>query len=121
MSFAFCIKCGNRKKNPHVICKTCGFVPEDEIDLVKSVWLSSNRALSIEDIEEGIIPDEEEVSEFAREIAIGKPPNYPDEDIRILTEQYRALQEGFVHSPLWFGFAFLVIPIIAILVYIFGD
>ena len=116
MTIAFCISCGAKKPNPHTKCKGCGFKPATESDIVKSVWLSSFRVLEEDPYTENI-PTEAELKLFASKIEAGQNPSYPETEIAILTNQYAMVREKPLISPLWFGFAFLILPIIAIIVF----
>ena len=116
MVLAFCIKCGSQKNGPHSKCPSCGFRAKEEYDVVKSVWLSSLRVLNEQDRIMDFEPKENELRAFAGAIVAGDMPEFPEEELSILLAQNKSLdQKGFL-SPLWFGFAFLIIPIIAIIV-----
>lgn len=116
MTIAFCISCGAKKPNPHSKCKGCEFKPTTESDIVKSVWLSSLRVLEEDPYTENI-PTEAELTLFASQIKAGQKPSYPETEIAILTKQYKMVREKPIISPLWFGFAFLVLPITAIITF----
>ncbi len=42
MTVAVCIRCGARKHGAWTSCPACGFLPEDEVDLAKSVQLTDH-------------------------------------------------------------------------------
>ena len=119
MTKAFCIKCGSEKQDPHKKCSSCDFVPEREIDIVKSVWLSTFRVLNEEELAKGKSPEVSSLSALAQKISDGRAIEYPKGEIEALLKQKRLVEEEGLISPLWFGFAFMVIPIIAIIVFIF--
>ena len=118
MEKAYCIKCGEEKKKPHCLCKGCKFKPIEESDIVKSVWLSSIRILSEEEVE---FREYKQLERFSSRISTGESPIYPEHELKLLLSQYRTVQEKTIISPLWFGFAFFVIPLLAIFHYFLGS
>ena len=117
MKLSFCINCGNEKPDPHKKCNSCNFEPIEESDVVKSVWLSTDRRLLEGDLEFDVKPDFDELKEFARKISEGDSPDYPEDDLIILKEQYSSVNEVSGIKAILFGGCFLILPVIALILF----
>ncbi|UTW45236.1 hypothetical protein KFE80_12875 [bacterium SCSIO 12696] len=120
MVVAFCIQCGHQKSSPHQKCRSCGFKAVNENDVVKSVWLSTLRTFDLGGQGTAGEPEISSLKEFAMRIKEGVEPKFPDTELALLLKQYKQIQEKTIISPLWFGLAFLLIPIIAIVMFIWS-
>lgn len=119
MAKAYCIKCGSSKKSPHKKCEACGFKPIETLDIVKSVWLSSNRRLSVEDLELDQSPSIEELEGFAKSIKQGENAVFPKTEIDILAKQYAAVSEVTWLKVLLVSLPFVILPLSAIAVFLY--
>jgi hypothetical protein len=117
VKLSFCINCGNEKPDPHEKCNSCNFEPIEESDVVKSVWLSTDRRLSESDLEFDVKPDFDELQEFARKISEGDSPDYPEDDLIILREQYSSVNEISGIKAILFGCCFLILPVSALILF----
>lgn len=117
VKLSFCINCGNEKPDPHKKCSSCNFESIEESDVVKSVWLSTDRRLSKSDLEFDVKPDLDELMEFARKISEGGSPDYPENDLIILREQYSSVNEISGIKAILFGCFFLIVPVGALILF----
>ncbi|MFS1702410.1 hypothetical protein [Alteromonas sp. AMM-1] len=115
---AFCINCGEGKQDPHKKCSACGLLPNKKSDIVKSVWLSTERCLSEDELEVDNRPTIEELQTFASEIKYGKQVAYPQNEIELLTKQFEEVSEVSWFKVLLVGLPFIIIPIIAMVLLI---
>ncbi len=120
MGIAFCIKCGTQKKSPFTVCKSCGFKPTKTAEKAKSLWLSSDRKQTLEDIELNAEPAPEQLKEFASLLSRGQSVKFPSNEIKMLIEQHDYIQEFKTWKAMLFGACFLILPVIAILLLVFG-
>ena len=97
MSLAICIKCGESKMRPIAKCNSCGFKPVKEEDLVKSMWLSTDRRLTEKDLINEAGPTEEKLISFQNVIKAGERVPYKAGELNILRDQYR--KTGFPGDP----------------------
>jgi len=119
MNKAFCINCGAGKKDPHVKCRSCGFKAIETLDIVKSVWLSTDRRLSEEDLELDRGPSEEQLAIIAKAIKNGEEVRYPQQEIEQLQKQYEAVSEVSWSKVILVGLPFVIIPLIAFAMFIY--
>lgn len=119
MTKAFCINCGEEKQSPHKKCSACGFFPSKKLDIVKSVWLSTERCLSAKELEANVSPTVEELQSFASNIKKGKYVTYPENEVRVLTKQFEAVSEVSWLKVILVGMPFIIIPIIALALFIY--
>ena len=116
MKLSFCINCGNEKPDPHKKCSSCNFEPIEESDVVKSVWLATDRRLSKSDLEFDVKPDLDELKEFTRKILEKESPDYPENDLIILREQYSSVNDIRYKSNFIWVF-FLIVPVGALILF----
>ncbi|MFD2232110.1 hypothetical protein [Alkalimarinus sediminis] len=119
MTKAFCISCGAEKQSPHKKCSACGLLPRKKSDIVKSVWLSTDRCLSTKELEANFSSSLEELQSFASNIKNGKHVTYPENEIGVLTKQFEAVSEVSWLKVILVGMPFVIIPIIALALFIY--
>lgn len=117
MKLSFCINCGKEKPDPHKKCNSCSFELIEDSDVVKSVWLSSDRRLSESDLEFDVRPDFDDLRDFACKVSEGDSPSYPENDLIILQKQYSSVNEISGIKVILFGGCFLILPVIALIVF----
>lgn len=115
MSLAICIKCGEGKKRPIAKCNSCSFKPANEEDLVKSMWLSTDRRLTEQDLINEAGPTEEKLIAFQNLIKAGDSVPYRTDELSILRTQYRETGEVSLLRIYMFGMCFLILPIAAVI------
>lgn len=119
MALAICIYCGDHKKGPFATCTRCGKSPTgSDIEMARSLYLSSDVFLDNSDTK----LDEEDLKALSQKIACSEPVCYPEEIINVLLKQKRQLENSnkIQWGFLLFGFSFLILPVVAILLLIFG-
>ena len=119
MTKALCINCGEEKQSPLKKCSACGFFPSKKLDIVKSVWLSTERCLSAKELEANVSPTVEELQSFASNMKKGKYVTYPENEVRVLTKQFEAVSEVSWLKVILVGMPFIIIPIIALALFIY--
>lgn len=77
MTLAICLKCGAEKIGALVQCRSCGFEPFEEEDLVKCVLLSDHYL------------SKDELSGVGNRIKEGQPISFDETSIQSLTEAVR--------------------------------
>ena len=92
MARAVCIRCGTVKKEPSAVCAVCNLDPHtSDGDLVKSVYLSTDRFDESEDQERYGL----ELEQLAASLRSGTPIVYVQSELDRLDEQRRLFT---VHS-----------------------
>jgi hypothetical protein len=119
MTKSFCINCGEAKQDPHKKCTSCGFKPQQKLDIVKSVWLSTERCLSEKNLGLNQGPSIDELALFAKTIKSGKVVTYPNNEIELLSKQLDAVSEVSWLKVILVGLPFIIIPIIALALFIY--
>lgn len=105
MPEAVCIVCGEEKRSPWKICKSCGFDPNSSPDaLVKSVYLSTGRYEDRAD--KDIYKDH--LLKFSEDIKSGISVYYEECDILRLTKQMDS-----VISITWHALSIVVLKFFA--------
>lgn len=118
MAYSICLNCGEEKKFPTQKCRYCHFKPKLKNELVQSMWLSCDRRLSEKDLENDIGPSKAELESYAKKIKNKERIQFPIDEIKILENQLKSISEVNVLGIILFAGAFLLIPIIALIVFI---
>ena len=115
MSLAICIKCGEGRKRPIAKCNSCGFKPTNEEDLVKSMWLSTDRRFTAQDLIDEAGPTEEKLISFQNLIKSEESIPYSADELQILRTQYIETGEVSLLRIYMFCMCFLVLPIVGVI------
>lgn len=115
MTFSVCIYCGHSKKKPLVKCEFCGKTPqESDLDMARSIILSTSSDDNGEPFN-----TKDELLRIGDRISRGSNYSYNQEALDCLLKQKKLLDQnsGIQWGFLFFGFCFLVVPIIALVMF----
>lgn len=119
MTFSICIFCGHPKKKPLVKCGSCGKTPEgSDLDMAKSIILSTSP-----DDDGEPFNTKDELLRISDVLSSGASYSYKKETLERLLKQKKLLDESpdIQWGFLFFGFCFLIIPIIALVMFFTKD
>lgn len=112
--YAICLKCGAKKKLPGHQCGQCGFRPQDDESMEKSVYLSSRRY----DDPAGQSKYENELRKLASELRSGREIKFDVKDLDRLCRQRIEMEAvtvaktfGYLHQVFFPGLLFLLVLI----------
>lgn len=117
MIFSICMCCGRSKSEPLAKCNNCGADPSgSDLEMAKSLILST----SITNEDGMPVISEDELVSIGDDIGTGESYDFDPVEIKKLLDEKKVLDESptIQWGFLLFGFCFLIIPIIAIGVFL---